>query len=439
MSAVSSDLAGGLTTRRFWHALPREGRLLLLVIVMDSLGSGLVLPFTFVYLNGVLRLGVGAAGLLISVQALAGVIAVMPAGTLVDRLGARRVVIGALLAFLLGDVSLALVQNVPGAVVGLVLTGGGLGVLQPALQSLIATIVPSNLRPRYFASYFLLFNLGIGLGGVIGGLFVSTSHPGTFQVIFLLDAATFLPSLTVLVLALRNVGGPHADEDEPAERTSRVGYLAVLRRPAVLALTLLEFGAVIIGYGQLTSGLPAFTTSVSEAPDGALGFAFAANAAVIVLLQTFVVGRIERCRRTRVLAAAGLVWALAWVLLGLSGLVPGSWTAVASVITFMAVFALGETFLQPTLPAIVNDLAPDDLRGRYNALSRTANQAGTMLGPVLAGLLLGLHQAPVYIGLLVAGNVLIAVVAVVNLERRLPESANRTEPQLAQSGTGSSA
>ena len=37
------------------------------------------------------------------------------------------------------------------------------------------------------------------------------------------------------------------------------------------------------------------------------------------------------------------------------------WFAAANV-----AFALGETLVSPTLPAIVNDLAPDSLRGRYN-------------------------------------------------------------------------
>ena len=54
----------------------------------------------------------------------------------------------------------------------------------------------------------------------------------------------------------------------------------------------------------------------------------------------------------------------------------------------MALFALGETMLQPTVPAITNDLAPDHMRGRYNAISAGAFQGGTILGPVVAGVLL---------------------------------------------------
>ena len=64
----------------------------------------------------------------------------------------------------------------------------------------------------------------------------------------------------------------------------------------------------------------------------------------------------------------------------------------------MAVFAFGETLMQPTIPAVSNDLAADHTRGRYNALNAAAFQGGAILGPVAAGFLLehgaraGLHR-----------------------------------------------
>ena len=39
--------------KAFWHDLPREGRLLLSVVVFEFLGTGLVLPFWVVYLHEV--------------------------------------------------------------------------------------------------------------------------------------------------------------------------------------------------------------------------------------------------------------------------------------------------------------------------------------------------------------------------------------------------
>jgi hypothetical protein len=38
----------------------------------------------------------------------------------------------------------------------------------------------------------------------------------------------------------------------------------------------------------------------------------------------------------------------------------------------MAIFAVGETLLSPTLPAIVNDIAPPEAAGRYNGLPALA-------------------------------------------------------------------
>ena len=41
------------TLRSFWHDLPREGKLLLSVVVFEFIGTGLVLPFNVVYLHEV--------------------------------------------------------------------------------------------------------------------------------------------------------------------------------------------------------------------------------------------------------------------------------------------------------------------------------------------------------------------------------------------------
>ena len=39
------------TLRSFWYDLPREGRMLLSIVVVQFLGTGLVLPFLVVYLH----------------------------------------------------------------------------------------------------------------------------------------------------------------------------------------------------------------------------------------------------------------------------------------------------------------------------------------------------------------------------------------------------
>ncbi len=132
---------------------------------------------------------------------------------------------------------------------------------------------------------------------------------------------------------------------------------------------LLSFVSSYVGYSQLNAGMPAFARAVGEVSTRGLGLAFAANTLVIVVLQLFVLQRIEGRRRTRVIAVMGVVWAGSWLLLGATGFVSGTVGATLLVAACASVFAFGETLLQPTIPALVNELAPDHLRGRYNALS----------------------------------------------------------------------
>jgi MFS family permease len=108
---------------------------------------------------------------------------------------------------------------------------------------------------------------------------------------------------------------------------------------------------------------------------------------------------------------------------GLFGLLPGSGAAAALVIGGSAVFALGETLLQPTIPAITNDLSPDHLRGRYNAVMAGAFQLAAVTGPVVAGVMLGARFNVAFIGMLILGCALMALIALA-VERRIPALAN---------------
>jgi MFS family permease len=117
------------------------------------------------------------------------------------------------------------------------------------------------------------------------------------------------------------------------------------------------------------------------------------------------------------------VWSLAWLVLGLAGLVPGRPLAAVLLVASMAVFAFGETLLSPVAPALTNALAPGRLRGRYNATASIAFQVGAIAAPAAAGLLIGAGRALVFVVLLLAGCGSV-VLAALRLERVLPAAAN---------------
>src|SRR6185436_18594368 len=91
------------------------------------------------------------------------------------------------------------------------------------------------------------------------------------------------------------------------------------------------------------------------------GLVIAVNGLVIIALQPFATKALERHDRGRVLAAGALLLGLG--LLG-NALVHRPWLYAVAV----AVWTLGEVATLPLASAIVADLAPAQLRGRYQGM-----------------------------------------------------------------------
>jgi MFS family permease len=375
-----------------------------------------------VYLHEVRHLPLTTVGVLLAVPSAVALALLGPIGVVIDRYGPRRLQMLALVVNLLGSVLLAFATTAPIAALAFGLFGLGQAVFWPASQSLVAVVIPAGIRQRYYGTNFTVLNLGIGIGGLASGLFVSTSQPWTFQVIYLLNAATFLAPLAVLGVPLRHVGNNVVPSDD-ADPTPAGSYRAVFADHAFRRFLVVVFFGAFVGYAQFEAGWTAYARTVAEASTQLIGIAFAVNTGTIVLLQLVVIQRIEGHRRTRVLMLMSLVWAASWSLMGLAGLVPGSVVAGVLLAASMSVFALGETFQAPVVPAITNDLAPVHLRGRYNAVGAMVFQVAAIMGPVVAGFLLGHRLTVAFVGVLLLGCALMIVV-LGQLERVIPPAAN---------------
>jgi len=246
-----------------------------------------------------------------------------------------------------------------------------------------------------------VLNLGIGVGGLFAGLVVDLHHPRTFQALYLGDSVTFV-AFAVVVASLRGLGGSQQDQD--GEPPPEGGYRDLLRDRALVRYALVSFVLLSCGYGAIEVGFPAFATAQAGVSARVVAFGYVGNTLVIVLGQLLVLRLVQGRSRSRVIAAVGAVWALSWLVLGLAAVVPGRWMAVALVLASPSVFAIGETLWQPVAPAIVNDLAPEHLRGRYNAVNSVTWSVAGVVGPALAGLLLGAGRPALWIVLVSAGS-----------------------------------
>ena len=135
------------------------------------------------------------------------------------------------------------------------------------------------------------------------------------------------------------------------------------------------------------------------------------------------VGWLAGRRRTTGAALAAAAWGISWAVVLAAGHLGGG-AAEAAFITAVVIFAVGECLLSPTLPAIVNDLAPPGAAGRYNGLGVLAITTGFLLGPASGGVALGAGRST---GLFTALTVACAgaSLAAYRLARYLPAAANQ--------------
>jgi hypothetical protein len=265
---------------------------------------------------------------------------------------------------------------------------------------------------------FALLNAGFGVGGLAGGFIVDLDRPRTFDALYAFDAASFLAFALVMAL-LHDVGAPM-----PAAAAGYAqGYRAVVRDHVFARVWALNTLFVAIGQVQIDTAFPAYVVLFADQSPSVVGAAFAANTFTIVLFQFLVSRWIKGRRRTRGLVIQAGFWAGAWTLTLAAGeLSFGNGTSVAFVGAAI-LLAFGEMLHSPTVPAIVNDLAPDDLRGRYNAANAVSWQAARIVGAPVAGIFLGAGLAAPLLLVFVGACGLAALMAL-ELERRLPAVAN---------------
>jgi MFS family permease len=401
--------------------LPRQAWIILGGDALSALGNGLVLPFFIIYLNRVRGLEIDTAAYALATIAAVGFVVAPIGGWMSDRLGARRIVILSLVVSALGSISIAAVRETWHAFAAAALFGTGITLFWPSVHALVTMIVAKHQRSAVFSVHYAAINLGIGIGGLLGGFMVDTADASTFELVYYLDALTFVPFILMLVFLVRNVGG--AVHIDPEADLAAPSYLSVLRDKRFVRLLLLMTLLVTIGYGQLESSFPAFTTRPGGISTRALGATFAANTFFIVVAQLFVLRWLEGRRRTRAIVVLTLLWAGCWGTVLFGGTLGSGMDATVTFAFAAVLFAFGETIVSPTLSPMVQDLATDQTRGRYSAVFSMTWMVGSVIGPAIAGFFLDMDKPGALFTLLIAGCLVAAWLAY-NLEKHIPPDAN---------------
>jgi EmrB/QacA subfamily drug resistance transporter len=155
----------------------------------------------------------------------------LPAATLGDRLGRRRVMIAGLSVFTLASIASALSTTSEALIAARAVQGLGAAAIMPLSLTLLASSVPEKMRAVAIGIWGGVSGLGVALGPVVGGAVVEGV---SWQAIFWLNVPVALVALPLLLVAVRESRGTW-------QRLDPVG-------------TLLLGGAVFLGIWAIVHG-----------------------------------------------------------------------------------------------------------------------------------------------------------------------------------------
>jgi MFS family permease len=262
---------------------------------------------------------------------------------------------------------------------------------RPAMQAAMADLVGERDRVRAFGLVYWAINMGYAIGVSLGGLLATRS----FLWLFIGDGLTTLVFATLIFTGVPETRPTVVRKQGDDRMHGLAGLLAPYRNPHyVYFLILAFFFTLIFMQNATTLALDMTSRGISKA---AFGQCLALNGILIVLVQPFLGPILARFDRPRIIAAGVALMGIGF-----------GWNAVARTVPMYAlgvcVWTIGEIGVLPVAHAVVADLAPLPLRGRYMGAYTFAFGLAVCAAPVVGMLVLDrLGSATLWIGCLAVG------------------------------------
>jgi MFS family permease len=388
--------------------------------LVNSVGTGLVYPFLLIYLTNVRDLPLELAGLAVGVTAVMTVFGTPVVGAAIDRFGARPMLTVALLLQAVGWGLFPLIREPWHAFVLAAIAGAGTAAFWPSQSTLLIGVVGPDRRDAAFAVQRITQNFGMALGAAAGGLIATTSDAGTYTALFLLDAATFV----AYALLLTAVKPPRREPEPPGAAPPR--YREVLANRVFVAVVVINVVIVAAAYAQFDATLPVFAKNEVGISERGIGALFFVNMIVVALAQLPITRALAGRSRVRAIAASAWLASASFLLVVATALWLEGGQALALLLAMTLGFTIAETLHGATQSALVADLAPERLRGRYMSLLTNSYALGFSIGPALGAVLLARSDVLVWVAASIA--LALAALALHGVESRVPVHARLAGP-----------
>jgi MFS transporter, AAHS family, 4-hydroxybenzoate transporter len=376
------------------------------IVFLDGFDAQ-IMGYVAVALRAEFHVGRPALGPVLSSGLVGMMVGALIFGPLADRVGRKPVLVACTLIFGLGSLLSATAGSVRALVLFRLLTGFGMGGAMPNTLSLTAEYMPERVRASAVMIMFCGFSVGAAVvGWVAAALIPSLGWRSVFVVGGILPCAiaavtvAFLPESIRFLLRREGAGERRAAEylarlapdaslagsltfgDERAGGGSMVKQLFAAGRGWVTLLLWVMFFMNLLDLYFVNSWLPTVMHDVGLPEKRAILittlFQVGGTVAAVVLGRLF-----DRHRSFHLLAASYLGAAVFVVLIGASG------SSSAWLIATVFAAGFGVIGAQFSANALAAEFYPTAVRSTGVGWALGVGRIGSILGPVLGGLLVG--------------------------------------------------
>lgn len=356
------------------------GGALVMLLAAATLGvlAGAVISPVVALIRDDFNLGAGQAGVVITTHSLLVALSGPLVGSLIDRVGTKRILLGGLVAYGVFGAAGALATSYPLLLASRAAFGVAAAAVVNGLTVTLLNLWQGRARDTVMGCRATAGSVGGVLWPVLGGALGGISWRGPF--------AVYLVALPIAAATLWLVpdSGPAGTTSARGSATKPPRMLTVLRRTtmlmwlyALIFTTAVLLYAVVVFVPQRLAQL-----GVTEPVIVSVFIATTTGAAGLVGL---VYGRIRRHLRYRPIFLTGLTLPVGGF--AILGLASQPWMLLAGT----PLFGLGMGLMMPATTVLVGEIVPQEARGRATSYLTSMMLLGQFASPLLLGSLAGPH------------------------------------------------
>ncbi|MCL6459937.1 MAG: MFS transporter [Gorillibacterium sp.] len=350
-------------------------RILIVGTVLARAASSMSLPFLAIYLAKYSDAGIVTNSLIIGASSLAGTVGGFIGGTISDRMGRKNVMLAALFCWSAVFVGFGLAREPMVFVLLNVVNGLCRSFFEPVSQALMADLTEKEKRFQVFSMRYFAINVGVAVGPLAGAYFSTRNS----SLAFILTGGIYLLYALVLVVLLARFRIHRIEGGVSSDNTFSKAW-RIIRKDIKFRYYLCGGILGSISYSQMNVTLPQYLNGAFTDGIGLFGIMISLNAITVILFQLPLSVWAGKRRPVSSITAGNIFFALGNLGYAFSH------DKLAFLLS-MFVFTLGEILAFPAGNLLIDEIAPEGMRGTYFG-AQTFQNIGSFLGPLLGGILL---------------------------------------------------